>query len=69
MEKENNDETNDNQNGKYETWTTGRPRKKWTDEVKKDLKITGISNGIQWPETEILYRELKFTTDCSVSEE
>jgi len=34
-----------------ETWTTGRPRKRWTNEVEEDLKITGIGNGIQWPET------------------
>jgi hypothetical protein len=68
-ENEKNDRTNDNQNGKYETWTTGRPWKRMIDGVKGDLKITGISNGIQWPETGRLYRKLKSTTDCSVSEE
>jgi len=28
-----------------------RPWKRWTDEAEEDLKITGIRNGIQWPET------------------
>ena len=29
----------------------GRPLKIWNNEVEEDLKITGIGNGIQWPET------------------
>jgi hypothetical protein len=33
------------------TRKSGKPRKRWTDNVEEDLNIRGIKSGRQWPET------------------
>lgn len=50
-----------------------QPRKRFADENEYHLKVTGIRNRIQWPETKMngggLYWKPRPTMDCSACKE